>query len=180
MKNKIVVFAANDCIKAKEALYYGMAYRTGKLLAENGFTVVTGGGPGLMNEVMKGAIEAKGETIGVRLDVPGRLHSAYATRIFLYTDLLKRLKKLISLADGFIALPGGIGTLNEIIAVLALKRKGELEKMKPLILIGEVYENLPLFLKYFINDGLVIKDIDSYYILAKTPEEALEKIKKAV
>lgn len=176
-KKKIVVFAANDCIKEKEELYYGMAYRMGKLLAENGFITVTGGGPGLMNETMKGAAEAKGETIGVRLEIAGRLHSAYAARTYLFKDLQKRLSKLISLGDGFIALPGGIGTLNEIMAVLALKRKGEISRNIPLILIGDIYRSFPQFFEYFIKDGLLGKDIGTYYSLVKTPEDAVETLK---
>src|SRR3989344_3567971 len=124
MNKNIVVFAANDDTREKKKYYYGLAYETGKALAEAGFTTVTGGGPGLMNEVARGAYENKGETHGVCLNVKNRIHSSFLTTREMFDLLNPRQDKLLQIADGFISLPGGIGTLYEVVAVLALKRKG--------------------------------------------------------
>ncbi|MBM3282620.1 LOG family protein [Candidatus Gottesmanbacteria bacterium] len=177
MQKKIVVFAGNECKKEKETYYYLLAYTTGKLLAEAGFIAVTGGGPGLMNEVSRGAIEAGGETIGVCLNVPGRKHSAFLTKRIMFEKLTPRLEKLISLADGFLALPGGIGTLHEIAVVLALKRKNEIAWDKPLIIIDKYYQEFNIHLEKMKNEGFVDDYLDSLYIIAGSAKDALERLK---
>lgn len=176
VKKKIAVFAGNECGKEKEKYYYSLAYNTGKLLAQNNFVTVTGGGPGLMNEVMRGAYENKGTTIGIRLSVPGRKHSEFATEFFLFSDLNLRQTELLSMADGFLALPGGVGTLYEIFAVVALKRKGELDKKKPLILIDGYYEELELLMGKMHKEGFAAEEVKSFYERVKTPMEAVKML----
>ena len=127
MNKNIVVFAGNGCRKDREEFYYSLSYETGKILAQSGFTVVTGGGPGLMNQALKGAYENSGKTIGVRLYQEGKVQSPFVTKTFFYHDLKPRQAKLISLAGAFLALPGGVGTFYEIFEVLSLKRKGEIK-----------------------------------------------------
>lgn len=173
-KKKIVVFAGNECAKDKKKYYYSLAYKTGKLLAENRFLTVTGGGPGLMNEVMKGTIEIGGETLGIRLNVPGRKHSEFVTKQMLFDNLNKRQEELLRIADGFISLPGGVGTFYEIFAVLALKRKGELDKNKPCILVDGYYDGFELLMKSMYEEGFAEKEIKSFYTRVTSPEEAVK------
>src|SRR3990167_3106322 len=116
-KKRVVVFAGNECVKEKEEYYYKIAYETGQLLARGGYLTVTGGGPGLMNEVSRGAVEAGGKTLGICLNVVGRNHSNFLTTREVFDHLNLRQDRLISLADAFIGLPGGVGTLYEIFAV---------------------------------------------------------------
>lgn len=178
MKKKIVVFAGNECVKEKEKYYYSLAFETGKLLAENNFITVTGGGPGLMNEVMRGAFENKGETIGVRLNVPGRKHSQFVTEFVFFTDLNKRQEELLKMADGFISLPGGVGTFYEIFAVLALKRKQELGEDKPLILVDGYYDEFGIIMDKMYKEGFAEGKIKSFYKRVASPEEAIKELKK--
>lgn len=177
MKKKIVVFAGNECFPVKKKYYYSLAYKTGKLLAENNFITVTGGGPGLMNEVMRGAYENGGETLGIRLNVAGRKHSEYVTKSLLFDNLNERQEKLLKIADGFISLPGGVGTLYEIFAVLALKRKGELDKRKPLILISEYFKEFEMLMETMYEEGFVEKEIKSFYRYAVSCEEVINLLK---
>ncbi|MBI3379696.1 TIGR00730 family Rossman fold protein [Candidatus Gottesmanbacteria bacterium] len=176
MKKKIVVFAGNECVKDKEKYYFSLAYKLGKLLAKDGFIVVTGGGPGLMNEVMKGAYEHGGETIGVRLNIPGRKHSEFVKRTLLFEDLNKRQDKLLHMADGFISLPGGVGTFYEIFAVLALKRDGELSKNTPMILIDEYFAEFKNLMNKLYREGFAEKEIKQFYSCVRTPEEAIVQL----
>lgn len=178
MQKRIVVFAANDCAPEKEKYYYTQAYETGQLLAKAGFVSVSGGGPGLMNEVMRGAFENGGRTMGICLDIVGRKHSLFLTKKEVFTDLRERQERLISLGDGFIAMPGGIGTIYEITAVLALKRKGELDTRKPFIIIDPVYAGLHIFLKKLEKEGLIPPKLFSYYSLSDTPGKAISALKK--
>lgn len=180
MKKKIVVFAGNDCVKERENYYYSLAYKTGKLLAENNCITVTGGGPGLMNEAMKGAYENGGETLGIRLNIPGRKHSEFVTKSLLFDDLNKRQEELLEIADGFIALPGGVGTLYEIFAVLSLKRKGELDKRMPMILVDEYFEGFELLMSKLYQEGFAENEIKSFYIKVASCEEAVVLLKESV
>lgn len=177
MTKKIVVFAGNECVKAKEKYYFSLAYKTGKLLAENKFITVTGGGPGLMNEVMRGAFENGGETIGIRLNVPGRKHSEFVTKSMLFDNLNKRQEELLRIADGFISLPGGIGTFYEVFAVLALKRKQELDKNIPLLLVGGYYDRFENLMKQMYEEEFAESKIKSFYTKVETIEETLKEIK---
>jgi len=177
MKN-IVVFAGNDCAKDKEKYYYSLAYKTGKLLAQNGFTVVSGGGPGLMNELMRGAYEAGGKTIAICLEILGRKHTEFATEKTVYKDLNVRQTKLISYGDAFISLPGGVGTLYEISAILALKRKEEIESRKPFFLIDSYFQKFEPFLENMITEGFINESLRNYYKLVNTPEVAIDLLKK--
>ena len=116
-----------------------------------------------MNQVLKGAYEKKGKTIGVRLYQEGKVQSPFVTKSFFYRQLKPRQAKLISLADGFLALPGGIGTFYEIFEVLSLKRKGEIKMNTPLILIGEYYEEFLKLISLMEKEGLVQKSIHNLF-----------------
>jgi len=178
MKKKIVVFAGSECSPKREKYYYSLAYKTGKLLAEAGFTVVTGGGPGLMNEVSHGATDGGGKTVGVCLDIAGRTQSKYLSEKFMFTHLGPRQDKLLELGDGFLALPGGIGTLHEVVAVLALKRKNEIPPNKPLIIIDGYYQEFRELLEKMQQEGFITENLYSLFTMVKTPEEAIEKLKR--
>lgn len=177
MKN-IVVFAGNECSKDRESYYYSLAYKTGKLLAENGFTVVSGGGPGLMDEVMHGAFKSGGKTIAVCLEIVGRKFTEFASEKSVYKMLNERQNKLISLGDAFLSLPGGVGTFYEISAILALKRKGEIDKGKPLILIDGYFQNLKPVFANMVSEGFIDGSFNSYYDLVNSPEVAVNLLKK--
>lgn len=178
MKKTIVVFAGNECTKEKEAYYYNVAYQTGKLLAQSGFIVATGGGEGLMNQVSKGARDNGGETVGVCLYIPNRIQSKYLSKRYLYYKLNSRQKKLISLADGFIALPGGIGTLYEITAVLALKKKSEIPEKTPCILIDGYYREFQQLIDKIVYNGFASEKLNSLFQMASSPDHAVRLLKK--
>ncbi len=177
MGKTVAVFAGNRCHTDKEAYYYDIAYRMGTCLAEAGFITVTGGGPGLMDETLHGASDHGGETIAIRLQKPGFLHSPFATRHEHFETLGPRQEKILALSDAFIALPGGVGTLYEIMAVLALKRVGEIPTDKPLILIGDYYRDMKELAGKMVRDGFVDATVHDIFTLVATPEEAVNILK---
>jgi len=177
---RIVVFAGNQCSRKREKYYFHLAYRAGRLLAENGYIVLTGGGPGLMNEVMRGAYQAGGKTIAVCLQVSGRKQTEFATEKLLYNALSDRLDKLISLGEGFVCLPGGIGTLHEIAAVLALKRKKEIDIRIPLILVDPYFQAFGQLVDRMIREGFIDRTIRSFYNSVRIPEEAVKILKQSL
>ncbi len=178
MSKNIVVFSGNTCRKDLEEKYYPLAYETGKLLAQNGFVTVTGGGPGLMNQTSQGASEAGGRTIGVCLNIEGIIHSQFLNESSMFDDLRPRQAKSVGYADGFIALPGGVGTIYEALEVMTLKRKGEIELKKPLILLSDYYDKFEEFMNQVFMDGF-LDDVDHrLYTRCATPSDAIKKLQE--
>lgn len=121
---------------------YELAYETGKVLAEAGFAIANGGYGGTMVAVAKGAAEAGGEIIGVTCSAFKAAANEYITREIVTDSLEERLDTLLKLADAYVVLPGGTGTLLELALVWELKNKGFLNKDKPIILVGGFWEPL--------------------------------------
>lgn len=175
---KVVIFAGNHCNKEKEDHYFGIAYETGKRLAQAGFTTITGGGPGLMNEALRGAYEHDGDTVGINLSRPGRTYSKFIKSSLMFEKLGPRQQHLIEIGDAYIALPGGIGTLYEAIAILALKKVDEIPLDKPLILIGDYYKPLKNLFVEMIGEGFVNEFLHELFTLIGTPKEAVMLLKQ--
>jgi len=118
---------------------YDLARRTGKLLAEEGFAVVTGGGPGVMEEANRGAREAGGVSVGFRIKLArGEVENPYLDISVLFEHFYARKTMLVKAAEGFILFPGGFGTLDELFESLVLIQTGEVEHF-PAILMGQSY-----------------------------------------
>ncbi len=173
----VVVFGGAECAEEKRDFYFSLAYRTGKLLAEQEFVVASGAGPGLMDEVLRGAKEGKGKTIGIGLNLSGRKQSEYADESALFDDLRARQSKLIELGDAYVVLPGGVGTLAEVGAVLAAKRVGEMT-YKPMVFVGKYYRVFESMIEKMIQEGLAQEEVRGYYALAETPEEGVKIVQE--
>ena len=119
--------------------WYGLAREIGGRLARAGFTVVTGGGPGLMEAANRGAYEAGGRSIGLaitlrNLEQPNHYTTASVT--FKYFFVRKTI--LVQYATAFVLMPGGLGTLDELYETLNLIQTGKVHRF-PIILVGSAY-----------------------------------------
>jgi hypothetical protein len=124
---------------------YEDAYRLGKMLAERGHTVQTGGYIGTMEAASKGAFEAGGHTIGVtceEIEAWRKISAnAWVKEERKHATLMSRLTELITTCDAAIALPGGPGTLAEIALMWNLKAVDALPR-RPLILVGDGWQSV--------------------------------------
>jgi len=122
---------------------YTLAYETGKLLAQAGFTIANGGYGGTMLAAAKAAAEAGGRIIGVTCSAFKRsAPNEYITREIVTSSLNERLDTLIKLGQAYVVLPGSTGTLLELAKVWELKNKGFLEADIPIILVGGFWKPL--------------------------------------
>jgi hypothetical protein len=118
---------------------YQAARRTGQLLAETGFTVITGGGPGTMEAANRGAAEGGGESVGVGIDLPFESGTNdYVTLPLEFRYFFVRKTMFAKYASGFVYFPGGFGTLDELFESLTLIQTGKLDDM-PVVLFGSEY-----------------------------------------
>src|SRR5580692_5094930 len=119
--------------------YYKLGEETGAKLAEAGLTVMTGGGPGLMEATNRGARRAGGASIGCNIKLPKEQKpNPYLDRMVEFRYFFVRKLMLVKYSYGFVALPGGFGTLDEIFETLVLIQTGKVRNF-PLILLGKEF-----------------------------------------
>ncbi len=117
---------------------YDQAEQLGKALVEAGFSVVTGGGPGVMEAANKGANEAGGTSIGLAIDIPGEVPNSHSNVTINFHYFFVRKVMLVWRATGFVLMPGGLGTLDELFETTTLMATEKLEPF-PVILFGSEY-----------------------------------------
>jgi hypothetical protein len=159
--------------------HYTLARTTGELLAKAGFTVMTGGGPGIMEAANRGAKQAGGRSIGCNIKLLHEQYpNGYLDKWIEFRYFFVRKLMLVKYSYAFIALPGGFGTLDEVFETAVLIQTGKIKEF-PLILMGkEFWEPMLGFLRGMLKattiDG---KDLDRL-IVTDSPEEAIQIIQE--
>ncbi len=119
--------------------HYEMAREVGRLLVEDGFSVITGGGPGVMEGANRGAKEAGGSSIGLNIELPfEQKPNPYLTKLVSFRYFFTRKVMFLKYAQGAVILPGGFGTMDEFNELLTLVQTGRVEPL-PLVLMGAKY-----------------------------------------
>ena len=162
--------------------YYQMAERLGMLLAQEGFAVITGGGPGLLEAGNKGAAEAGGMSVGMNIKFPfEQKPNPYANLQLDYKYFFVRKVMFIKYAVAYVIMPGGYGTMDEFFEALTLIQTKRVRSF-PVILMGtEYWKGLLDWLKDSMVQRSMILPFDLEMIqLIDEPEEVVKHIKKYV
>lgn len=161
---------------------YQKAERIGKLLAENGFSVITGGGPGAMEAANKGAASVGGRSIGLNIELPlEQKPNPYANIILKYRYFFVRKVMFVKYAVAYVILPGGFGTMDELFESVTLIQTHKIKPF-PVILVGSNYwKGLLEWLKEVVlKEGKISPpDLDILQLI-DDPEEIAKTIKKTV
>lgn len=121
--------------------YYQMAVDVSRMLAEGGYGVITGGGPGIMEAGNKGAQEGGGKSVGLNIDLPfEQNHNPYIDpeHNLEFDYFFVRKVMFVKYAQGFVVLPGGFGTMDELFEALTLMQTKKINN-RPVVLIGRKY-----------------------------------------
>lgn len=159
--------------------YYAVGRELGRRLTQIGFTVMTGGGPGLMEAANCGAKDAGGRSVGCNIKLPAEQEpNAYLDRSVTCRHFFVRKVLLFKYSYAFIALPGGIGTMDELFEALTLIQNGKIEHF-PVVLIGAAYwQPLVEFLHRMVLEG-TIESLDLQLMLVTDDlEEAIEHLER--
>jgi uncharacterized protein (TIGR00730 family) len=154
---------------------YQLAYQMGRALAEAGYTVITGGGPGDMEAANKGARDAGGESIGMCIELPNEKPNAYVTRSLSFRYFFVRKVMFVKYSLAVVILPGGFGTLDELFEAVTLVQTAKVDPF-PVILAGDdhYWDGLLEWLRTtVVPRGMVSPGESDILKRADTPEEAL-------
>jgi uncharacterized protein (TIGR00730 family) len=154
---------------------YVAAQETAALLAAQGFAVITGGGPGIMEAANRGAYEAGGLSIGCNIELPFEQRpNAYQTRSLKFKYFFVRKMMFVKYSLGFIIFPGGFGTFDELFEALTLIQTKKIRNF-PVILVGSGYwSGLLEWLKQVVlTDGKIADHDLAMFQVVDTPQEVV-------
>lgn len=121
------------------SVYYEMAKKTSLLLSEAGFAVITGGGPGIMEAGNRGAFEGRSPSIGLNIKLPHeQITNDFQNISFNFNHFFSRKYMFVRFAMSYVVMPGGFGTLDEVLEALTLIQTGKARKI-PVILMGSSF-----------------------------------------
>lgn len=160
--------------------WYKEAQKLGALLSDNGYAVVTGGGPGIMEAGNRGAYESGGESIGINIQLPMEQRiNPYVKHSHGFHYFFTRKVMLAASAQAYVFFPGGFGTMDELFEMLTLIQTEKSEKI-PVVLVGrEYFDGLVSWMRevmYKDFDAISKEDLDLFKVV-DTAEEALEVVK---
>jgi len=121
--------------------YYVLASEIGRLLTKKGYGVITGGGPGIMEAANKGAHEAGGKSVGLNIELPfEQFNNSFIDKdkLMTYDYFFVRKVMFIKYSQGFIVLPGGFGTMDELFEAMTLIQTEKIARF-PIVLVGSSY-----------------------------------------
>lgn len=162
-----------------EDLYYQEAVKMGAEISKLGFTVLTGGGPGIMEAANKGAFEAGGHSVGCNIILPQEQHeNPYVQRSVEFRYFFIRKTLLIKYSYAFVIMPGGWGTMDELFEALTLIQTGKIEEFPVIIFGKEYWKHLLDLINDMVEKGTVSNYDLRHLLITDSVDESIEHIKK--
>jgi len=158
---------------------YRAAQETGALLARAGCTVITGGGPGIMEAANRGAFEVGGASVGCNIELPHEQSSnPYLTLSLKFKYFFVRKMMFVKYSNAFIIFPGGFGTLDELFEALTLIQTHKIHNF-PVVLYGSKYwqEMLEWLRGRMLTEGKIVEDDFQRLHVTDSPEEIVSVVK---
>ena len=177
---RLAVFCGSSC--GRDAAYTESAEALGKAMAERDITLVYGGGgKGLMGCIAKSVRENGGNVLGIlpeAMNVPEVRKNAMETELIIVSGMHERKKAMYDAADGFIAMPGGIGTLEEISEIYTWRQLGYHKKNVALLNTSGYWNSLLSFLDRGTEDGFISQPVRNLLIVEDSSERLLDRLEK--
>ncbi|MBI5416025.1 MAG: TIGR00730 family Rossman fold protein [Candidatus Omnitrophica bacterium] len=159
--------------------WHKLAERTAELLVKEGYAIITGGGPGIMEAGNKGASKAKGKSIGLNIDLPfEQKPNRYITHLINFHYFFSRKVMFVKYAKAFVIFPGGFGTLDEFFESITLIQTRRMERFPVVLFDSEYWHGLVSWLRHSVlkADNIDPEDLDIFKIV-DTPEDVVKSIR---
>ncbi len=160
--------------------YYELTETIARKLSDSGFSVISGGGPGIMEAANKGAFDGKSPSIGLNIQLPHEQHAnAYQDISQTFRHFFARKYMFVKLASAYVVMPGGFGTLDELLEALTLIQTGKSRQI-PIILVHEPFWRgmIDWFRDRLVEEGMISpEDLDLIQVLDR-PDDIVEAIFK--
>lgn len=160
--------------------YYRLGEEIAYLLAKEGYAVITGSGPGLMEAANKGAKRAKGRSIGLNIQIPSEQKpNKYIDLLLDFRYFFVRKVMFVKYAKAFVILPGGYGTLDEFTEAINLIQTQRIKKFPVVLFNSEYWKGMAHWLKEkVVKEGCIRKDELNIFTMVDTPKEVVAAIRK--
>jgi uncharacterized protein (TIGR00730 family) len=158
--------------------WYAAAQEVSRLLAKEGFAVITGAGPGIMEAANRGAREAGGRSIGCNIELPFEQHAnPYVDTVINFRYFLVRKTMFIKYSTAFLIFPGGFGTLDELFEALTLIQTGKIYQF-PVILFGRYYwAGLVRWMQArLLGEGKIAATDMNLFLMTDVPAQAVKVV----
>jgi len=158
--------------------YYEKTERIGRLLSDAGFSVISGGGPGIMEAANKGAFYGKSPAVGLNINLPHEQHgNPYQDISVNFDHFFSRKVMFVRFATAYVLMPGGFGTLDELTEALTLIQTGKGRKIPVILVEGAYWKGLLDWLRATVShEGMIDpKDLDLMQVIDE-PEQVVEAI----
>jgi uncharacterized protein (TIGR00730 family) len=161
--------------------WYELCRETGACLAKHGFTVITGGGPGLMEAANRGAAEAGGTSVGLNIELPHEQRpNPYVNRSLNFHYFFARKLMFVRYARAFVIFPGGFGTLDEMFEGLTLIQTHRIQHFPTILVDSAHWQPLLDWIDDTLEDEGMIDSADKELLVTvDTPEEVCEQVIRA-
>ena len=172
---KVCIFSSSS--NAIDSIYIDEAIKLSRLIGHQKMTLINGGANvGLMETVLKEVVESGGKTIGI---IPEKLNghklaSEYAQELIVSKDMMERKAMMREMSDAFVALPGGFGTLEEILEVITLKQLDYHNKAIVFVNTNGFYDDLFRQFERSFNENFAKPNYRELYFIAKNTDEVMD------
>ena len=160
--------------------YYLQAEKVARLLSDAGFSVISGGGPGIMEAVSKGAFHGKSPSVGLNIRLPQEQQSnAYQDISLTFHHFFARKVMFVRFAAAYVVLPGGFGTLDELMEALTLIQTRKSRRIPIILMQSDYWQGLlDWFRERLVSEGMIAPgDLDLLQVIDE-PEQVVDAIFK--
>jgi uncharacterized protein (TIGR00730 family) len=160
--------------------YYELAERTARLLSDSGFSVISGGGPGIMEAANKGAFHGKSPSVGLNIQLPHEQASnPYQDISQTFRHFFARKYMFVRFASAYVVLPGGFGTLDELMEALTLIQTGKARRIPLILVCSDFWRGVvDWFRDRLVAEGMIDPGDMELIQLIDEPERVVEAIFK--
>ncbi len=158
--------------------YYQLTEKLARLLSDSGFTVISGGGPGIMEAANKGAYPGAGPSVGLNIELPfEQSGNGYQDIGITFKTFFMRKVMFVKYASAYVVMPGGFGTLDELMEALTLVQTGKSHKIPIILMCSDYWAGLIEWLKNsLIGEGMASPDDMNLIQVIDDPNEVVAAI----